>query len=259
MTTLDDPRKVIAISRRRALVVANEQAVRDLLRIHLEQAGFETDDVGDGAGAIERTRRERFDLIVLDRMVGNVDGITLCRAMRALGHNTATPIVMLAADGGGVSDRALGLESGADDCLARPFDAREFLARVRAVVRRASPADEPALRTRRIHAHGLVLDPDRRSAIVRGTVVDLTGQEFDLLYTLASRPGIVFSRAALVSRLCRRDRDVTGRTIDTMVSRLRRKIERDASAPELILTAWGAGYKFADIESERPGRLTRVQ
>jgi DNA-binding response OmpR family regulator len=250
MTTLDATRKVVAISRRRALVVADEQAVSDLLRIHLEGAGFETDEVADGAGTIERTRRERFDLIVLDRMVGNVDGITLCRAIRASGHNTGTPIVMLAADGG-VSDRALGLESGADDCLARPFDAREFLARIRAILRRASAADEPATRTRRVHAHGLVLDPERRSAIVRGMVVDLTGQEFDLLYTLASRPGIVFSRAALVSRLCRRDRDVTGRTVDTMVSRLRRKVEREAAAPELILTAWGTGYKFADIESDR--------
>src|SRR5262245_50954155 len=255
MTTLDTTGKVVAISRRRALVVANEQAVSDLLRIHLEGAGFETDEVADGAGTIERTRRERFDLIVLDRMVGNVDGITLCRAIRALGRNTGTPIVMLAADGG-VSDRALGLESGADDCLARPFDAREFLARIRAILRRAFAADEPAARTRRVHAHGLVLDPDRRSAIVRGTAVILTGQEFDLLYTLASRPGIVFSRAALVSRLCRRDRDVTGRTVDTTVSRLRRKIERNAAAPELILTAWGTGYKFADIESAGSERLS---
>src|SRR5262249_28795136 len=181
MTTLEATGQVVAISRRRALVVANEQALSNLLRIHLEGAGFETDEVADGAGTIERIRRERFDMIVLDRMVGNVDGITLCRAIRALGHNTGTPIVVLA--NGGVSDRALGLESGADDCLARPFDAREFLARIRAILRRVSAADEPATRTRRIHAHGLVLDPDRRSAIVRGTAVDLTGQEFDLLYT----------------------------------------------------------------------------
>jgi two-component system response regulator MprA len=121
MTTLDDTRKVVVISRRRALVVAKEPAMRDLWRIHLERAGFETDEVGDGAATIERTRRERFDLIVLDRMVGNVDGITLCRAIRALGRNSGTPIVMLAAEGR-VSDRAFGLESGADDCLARAFE-----------------------------------------------------------------------------------------------------------------------------------------
>src|SRR5262245_65313183 len=100
MTTFEATGQVVASSRRRALVVANEQALSDLLRIHLEGAGFETDEVADGAGTIERTRRERFDLIVLDRMVGNVDGITLCRAIRALGRNTGTPIVMLAADGG---------------------------------------------------------------------------------------------------------------------------------------------------------------
>jgi len=154
--------------------------------------------------------------------------------------------VMLAA-AGGASDRALGLESGADDCLARPFDGRELLARVRAILRRAYAIDEPSARTRPVDAHGLLLDPEARHANVRGATVDLTGQEFDLLYALASRPGIVFSRAGLVSRAWPGDRQVTDRTVDTMVSRLRRKLERDAAKPELILTAWGVGYKFAGV------------
>ena len=255
MTNRDGDRAILTAPRRRALVVEGEQAVRDQVRIHLARAGFDIDEIGEGSAAIERTRGDRFDLIVLDRILGDVEGITLCRAIRAQGHNTETPIVMLIAEGG-VSDRVLGLESGADGCLARTFDAREFLARVRAILRRASPADEPSARARRVHSHGLVLDPERRRAIVRGTAVDLTGQEFDLLYTLASRPGIVFGREVLVSRLWRRDREVTGRTVDTMVSRLRRKIERDAAAPELILTAWGTGYKFADIVVDGPSVAT---
>ena len=228
------------------LVVESEPGVRDLLRAHLTRASFNVEEIGQGTRALERIRRDRFDLIILDRVIGDVDGITLCRAIRTQGPNTATPIVMLVAEGG-ASDRALALESGADDCLSRSVDARELLARVRAIFRRAYAVDEPASRMRRVDAHGLVLDPAQRHVNVRGAAVDLTGQEFDLLYTLASRPGIVFSRAGLVSRAWPDDRQVSGRTVDTMVSRLRRKLERDAARPELILTAWGIGYKFAGL------------
>jgi DNA-binding response OmpR family regulator len=236
-----------ALDRRpRVLVVQGEPAIRDLLRVQLTRASFNVEETGQGTRALERIQRERFDLIVLDRALTDVDGITLCRAIRTHGHNTATPIVMLLEEGG-ASDRALGLESGADDCLSRSVDARELLARVRAIFRRAYAMDESAARTRRVDAHGLVLDPAQRHANVRGAAVELTGQEFDLLYALASRPGVVFSRAGLVSRAWPDDRQVTGRTVDTMVSRLRRKLERDAANPELILTAWGVGYKFAGV------------
>jgi two-component system OmpR family response regulator len=232
------------MTERRVLVVEGEGAVRDLLRVHLRRAGFKVDEIGEGTRALELVRRERFDLIVLDRVLADVDGITLCRAVRADGHNIETPIVMLVEEGLGST---LGLESGADDCLARSFEPRELLARIRAIFRRAYAVDEPLARSRRIDTHGLVLDPERRHAKVRGTTLDLTGQEFDLLYALASRPGIVFTRSGLVSRVWRDDRDVSGRTVDTTVSRLRRKLERDAASPELILTAWGVGYKFAGV------------
>jgi len=240
------PPRAVPDRRPRVLVVQGEPAIRDALRLQLTRAGFNVEETGQGTRALERIQRDRFDLIVLDRALADVDGITLCRAIRTQGHNAATPIVMLL-EQGGASDRALGLESGADDCLSRNVDARELLARVRAIFRRAYAMDDPAARTRRVDAHGLVLDPAQRLANVRGAAVALTGQEFDLLYALASRPGIVFSRAGLVSRVWPDDRQVTGRTVDTMVSRLRRKLERDAAKPELILTAWGVGYKFAGV------------
>ncbi|MEO8257713.1 MAG: response regulator transcription factor [Acidobacteriota bacterium] len=232
-------------AQRHAFIIERDRAVRDRVRSQLTREGFAVAEADDGATAIERIGRERFDLIVLDRTNGDVDGVTLCRAIRARGQNTATPIVMLMADGG-ASDRALVLESGADDCLARAFNARELRARIRAILRRAFPVPDDPASTRPLHSHGVVMDPERRVVVVRGAPADLTGQEFDLLYTLASRPGMVFSRSALVARLWRLDREVTLRSIDTMISRLRRKIERDPSAPELVLTAWGAGYKFAD-------------
>jgi len=144
----------------------------------------------------------------------------------------------------------LGLESGADDYLTKPFGIRELMARVGAILRRTQHGAEPPparASDKRVQSHDVTLDAERRVAVVRGEPVELTKQEFDLLYLLAARPGIVFSRAALLSKVWNGDTYVTERTVDTVVSRLRRKIERDAQDPSLILTAWGVGYKFADV------------
>jgi DNA-binding response OmpR family regulator len=145
-------------------------------------------------------------------------------------------------------DKVIGLESGADDYLTKPFGVREFMARVTSVVRRSSGAmtepDRPA--TGIVKAADVTLDPERRQARVRGALVELTKQEFDILYLLASRRGIVFSRDALISKVWGEDTYVTARTVDSVVSRLRRKVEQDPDDPEMILTAWGVGYKFVD-------------
>ena len=147
------------------------------------------------------------------------------------------------------SDTVLGLESGADDYLAKPFGIRELVARAAALLRRTVRKEvDPAASTHGIHSRDLTLDTERREVIVRGAPVELTKQEFDLLYLLASRRGIVFSRTALLAKVWSGDTYVTERTVDTVVSRLRRKIERDPQDPELILTAWGVGYKFVDAE-----------
>jgi DNA-binding response OmpR family regulator len=151
----------------------------------------------------------------------------------------------------GESDKVLGLESGADDYLTKPFGIREMMARVGAIMRRSRRAGVERRLHRegagaRVDARDVALDADRRIALVRGDAVELTKQEFDLLYQLASRPGIVFSRSSLLQHVWSDDSYVTDRTVDAVISRLRRKIERDPHDPELILTAWGVGYKFVD-------------
>src|SRR3954447_19449082 len=237
-----------AAALRRVLVVEDEAAIRELLRVHLSTAGLAIEEIADGREALERARAEVFDLIVLDVMARGIDGITLCRTIRANSSNRETPILMLTARDS-ESDKVLGFESGADDYLTKPFGVREFMARVAAVLRRASGAlrePEPA-GTGMVTSADVTLDPDRRQARVRGDRVELTKQEFDVLYLLASRRGIVFSRAALIGKVWGGDTYVTERTVDSVVSRLRRKIERDPNDPQMILTAWGVGYKFADV------------
>jgi DNA-binding response OmpR family regulator len=231
----------------RALVVEDELPVRDLLRLHLELAGFDVEESGDGREALRRLRESAYNLVILDVMLPGLDGVSLCRAIRTAGPNVSTPILMLTARDT-ESDKVLGLESGADDYLTKPFGIRELIARVNAITRRHARDDDPAPARKRTSAANVQLDPERREAIVRGTPIELTRQEFDLLYQLARRPGIVFSRAALLQNVWSDDTYVTERTVDTVISRLRRKIERDPQDPELILTAWGVGYKFVDVE-----------
>jgi two-component system, OmpR family, alkaline phosphatase synthesis response regulator PhoP len=234
--------------RKSVLIVEDDAAIRELVRLHLELVGFETTEVGDGSRALGLVRSTRFDLVVLDVMLPGVDGVTLCSAARLDGVNRETPILILTARDS-ESDKVVGLESGADDYLTKPFGVREFVARVGAIMRRSARGEERSdSTTRQVRSRDVSIDLERRQAIIRHGVVDLTKQEFDLLALLASRRGIVFSRAALLARVWPGDTYVTERTVDTVVSRLRRKIERDPQDPELILTAWGVGYKFADVE-----------
>ena len=231
---------------RRALIVEDEPSIREIVRLHLSLAGFETIEVADGHAALDRLRAERFDLVVLDVMLPGVDGVTLCRTLRSGGPNQRAAVLMLTARDT-EPDKVIGLESGADDYLTKPFGVREFMARVTAILRRASGGPGEPERTKGIVTSAdVTLDPDRRQARVRGDVVELTKQEFEILYLLASRRGIVFSRAALIAKVWGGDTYVTERTVDSVVSRLRRKIERDPNDPEMLLTAWGVGYKFAD-------------
>jgi DNA-binding response OmpR family regulator len=233
---------------RRALIVEDEAAIREIVRLHLSLAGFETEEVVDGRAALDRVRNDRFDLVVLDVMLPGVDGVTICRAMRSGGPNQRAGVLMLTARDT-EPDKVIGLESGADDYLTKPFGVREFMARVTSVLRRASGAlSEPRrAETGIVKSADVTLDPARREVRVRGDLVELTKQEFDILYLLASRRGIVFSRAALIANVWGEDTYVTERTVDAVVSRLRRKVERDPDDPEMILTAWGVGYKFADV------------
>ncbi len=233
------------------LVVEDDLHIRDLIALHLGLEGLECTLVGDGRDALDRLAGTPFDLVVLDLMLPGVDGLTLCKAMRRTGANTGTPVLMLTARGE-ESDRVLGLESGADDYLAKPFGIREFVARVRALLRRSRAAtpEAPAGGAgagKVVTVHGVEIDPARRRVRVHGHDVELTTQEFRLLHLLASHPGIVFSREALLARVWPGQTFVTERSVDTLVKRLRKRVEADTESPVLVLTVWGAGYKFADV------------
>jgi DNA-binding response OmpR family regulator len=235
-------------SRRTVLVVEDDSAIRELLHLHLDLAGFTIDEADDGRRGLDRARSTRFDVILLDVMLPGLDGVSVCRAVRSAGQNVNTPILMITARDG-ESDKVLGLESGADDYLTKPFGVRELMARVGALLRRHQRQTAEDAPQTVVNAGDLSLDRDRRQATVRGERIELTKQEFDLLDMLASRPGTVFTRAALLESVWSGDTYVTDRTVDTVISRLRRKIERDPQDPEMLLTAWGVGYKFAEPAS----------
>src|SRR4051794_35217854 len=184
------------------LIVEDDPAIRELLRLHLAHAGFDVEEIGNGRDALARVSTVRFELILLDLMLPDFDGTTVCRSVRAGTVNATTPILMLTARDS-ESDKVLGLESGADDYLTKPFGVRELMARIAALVRRhrtPPPPSEPVIASQ-LASRGLRIDRDRRTAQVRGAAAELTRQEFDLLVLLVSRPGIVFSRAALLAKV----------------------------------------------------------
>jgi DNA-binding response OmpR family regulator len=230
----------------RVLVVEDDQNIRDLVLLHLRLEGLEGVAAADGTEGLQLARSEQFDLVVLDLMLPGLDGVTVCRAIRRESSNGDVPILMLTARRE-ESDKVLGLESGADDYLTKPFGVRELVARVRALLRRRRAASSASATSPSVTVAGVTVDPARRMARIDGRDIDLTAHEFDLLYLLASNRGIVFSREALVQRVWGNDTHITVRSVDTLVKRLRKKLEDEAAEPRLILTVWGTGYKFADV------------
>jgi DNA-binding response OmpR family regulator len=234
--------------RRTVLVVEDEPNIRDLVCLHLGVEGLTCVPAASGTEAMEHARTQTFDLMVLDLMLPGLDGLSVCRAVRRETLNRDVPILMLTARRE-EADTVLGLESGADDYLTKPFSVRELVARVRALLRRgprpvvAAAADG----SKPLSYKDIEMDPARRRVRAGSKDVDLTAQEFQLLYVLLSNPGIVFSREALLQRVWRDDTFVTVRSVDTLVKRLRRKIEADSANPSIVLTVWGSGYKAADV------------
>ena len=222
---------------RRILVVDDEPSLQKMLTHALEREGFQVYAVGDGEAALEAVGSYEPHLIVLDIMLPKMDGTEVCRRIRAYSD---VPIIMLTAKDDEI-DRVVGLELGADDYVTKPFAVRELVARVRAIMRRvAVPAgqkqDELNYDSLRIHL------PSRR-VVIEGGEVDLTYTEFELLVTLASNPGRVFSRSTLLTRVWG-DEFRDERTVDVHIRHLREKIERDPRNPEFIHTARGVGYVF---------------
>ena len=228
------------------LVVEDERNIRELVALHLRLEHAEPVEAADGNAALDLARQRRFDLVILDLMLPGLDGMTVCRAIRRESANTATPILMLTARRE-ESDKVLGLDSGADDYLTKPFGVRELMARVRALLRRSvrTPGDGVDATAPVTYKH-IAIDPARRGVRVAQRDVELTTNEFQLLLVLLSNPGIVFSREALLSRVWKDQTHVTVRSVDTLVKRLRKKIEVNPADPEVVLTVWGTGYKAAD-------------
>ena len=222
------------------LLVDDEDAVQKLLAYPLERDGFRVVQARDGEEALQRFQAEPVDLVVLDLMLPKLDGLEVCKRLRA---SSSVPIIMLTARDDEL-DKVLGLELGADDYITKPFSIREFRSRVRALLRRAAspPQSEPADET--IEADGLRIDLGRRDVEAHGRPVQLTYVEFELLRTLASHPGRVYSREMLLESLWGGAEYREPRTIDVHIRHLREKLERDPRAPEFILTVRGVGYRF---------------
>ena len=227
------------------LVVEDETNIRELVALHLKLEETQPVEAADGTTGLELARSRKFDLIILDLMLPGIDGVTLCRAIRRDSQNADTPILMLTARRE-EADKVLGLDSGADDYLTKPFGVRELMARVRALLRRRAPGQaregDGVIRYKHI-----TVDRAKRSVKVGARDVELTAQEFELLSVLLSNPGVVFSREALLRKVWKDDTFVTDRSVDTLVKRLRKKIEDDTANPDVILTVWGSGYKVADV------------
>jgi DNA-binding response OmpR family regulator len=226
------------------LLVDDEDSVQKLLTYPLEHEGFRVLQARDGEEALKRFAGERVDLVVLDLMLPKIDGLEVCRRLRA---QSSVPIIMLTARDDEL-DKVVGLELGADDYITKPFSIREFRSRVRALLRRAAvPAGgDGAHAVEVISADGLEIDIAKRTVHVRGEPVQLTYVEFELLSTIAARPGRVFSRQMLLEALWGGSDYREPRTIDVHVRHLREKLERDPREPEYIFTVRGVGYRFRD-------------
>jgi DNA-binding response OmpR family regulator len=224
------------------LLVDDEDSVQKLLAYPLEREGFRVLQARDGQEALDRFASEHVDLVVLDVMLPKLDGLEVCKRLRA---ESEVPIIMLTARDDEL-DKVLGLELGADDYITKPFSIREFRSRVRALLRRASVPRRPATDGEVIVSGAMTIDLARRTVDVRGAAAQLTYVEFELLRTLAANPGRVYSRRMLLEALWGGADYREPRTIDVHVRHLREKLELDPADPDYILTVRGVGYRFRD-------------
>jgi DNA-binding response OmpR family regulator len=241
---------------RKILIVEDNKDIADLVSLHLRDLDCEVQVAGDGDSGFEYAVAGGWDLIILDLMLPGMEGLELCRRLRAREHYT--PILMLTAKSSEV-DRVVGLEMGADDYLTKPFSIRELIARVKAIFRRleALGRKDGSEGGARVVAGAMSIDPDKRTVEIDGREVELTAREFDLLLQFAQNPGRVYSRQQLLDLVWGYGHDGYEHTVNSHINRLRPKIEHDPSNPEYVLTVWGVGYKFNDrLGAAAAGRAT---
>jgi DNA-binding response OmpR family regulator len=229
------------------LLAEDQTDIRELIAMNLRGAGYEVTAVGDGVAALQSQSERASDLLILDLMMPGLDGLEVCKALRA--KQRSTPILMLTAKSTEL-DRVLGLELGADDYLTKPFSLAELLARVKALLRRAELMRQAQLASpgpaARLTNGELEIEPAKRLVHLRGRPIECTALEFDLLLHFARHPGHVFSRAQLLDSVWGYTHDGYEHTVTTHINRLRAKLEDDPMRPQLILTVRGAGYKMRD-------------
>jgi DNA-binding response OmpR family regulator len=224
--------------------VDDEQSIQTLLSYPLRRDGYEVVQATDGREALARFEERPFDLVVLDVMLPQLDGLEVCRRLRS---RSSVPIIMLTAKSEEI-DKVVGLEIGADDYITKPFSMREFRSRVKAALRRSELSRAVESDGGTLNVHELRIDPDKRTVVVRGEAITTTFVEFEILLTLARSPGRVFTRDMLLARVWGDSAYRDPRTIDVHIRHLREKIERDAKEPEYLFTVRGVGYRFRDTD-----------
>jgi phosphate regulon transcriptional regulator PhoB len=226
--------------RQRCVIIEDEPDIVEMVRYNFRKEGFDVESYARGREGLEALRRNPPDLLLLDLMLPDEDGFSICRQVRADARLKSLPVIILTARGEEV-DRIVGLELGADDYVVKPFSPRELVARAKAVLRRqARPVEKEEI----VEIRGLRLDPRTQDVTIRGKPVELSALEFKLLHFLVSHPRQIFSRERLLDEVWGRDYSVTPRTVDVHIRRLREKIETQPDEPEYIGTVRGAGYRM---------------
>ena len=224
----------------RILVVDDEQLLVKGMKFNLENEGYTVETAYDGATAIDMAKTGDFDLIILDLMMPQVDGLTACMRIREFSN---VPIIMLTARSED-ADKIIGLESGADDYITKPFNILELKARIRALLRRANAAPQQKAHSALLTVGGVTIDPEQRVALKDGQVVELTAKEYDLIELFVKNPRRVYSRENLMDLVWGYTYAGDYRTVDVHIRRLREKLEKNPAEPEYIMTKWGVGYYF---------------
>jgi two-component system, OmpR family, alkaline phosphatase synthesis response regulator PhoP len=226
------------------LLIEDDRDISNLVCMHLKDLQYAVDQVYDGKEGLLRAMERNHSLIVLDLMLPGMDGITICQRLRA--EKVTTPILMLTSKAEEI-DKVLGLETGADDYMTKPFSIRELIARVKALLRRTEATPTTSAKSGDIDIPGLRIHTLKRIVEVHGQRVELTPKEYDLLLHLASHPGITFSREELLAQVWGYEFSGYEHTVNSHINRLRNKVERNIATPEFILTTWGVGYRFVDV------------
>jgi len=229
----------------KVLLIEDDPHIRELVSIHLKDLELEVDVASDGHNGYEKASSGEYSLIILDIMLPGIDGLEICRMLRA--DKIKTHILMLTAKSEEI-DKVLGLETGADDYLTKPFSVREFIARVKAILRRLNTLSKDDLEEEKdkVVIEDLDIDLVKRKVKLKNKKLDLTPKEFELLALLAGKPGRVYSRNDLLNKVWGYNFSGYEHTVNSHINRLRSKIEPDINKPKYILTSWGVGYKFND-------------